>query len=124
MKGVVAYIAGPITDRLSTYKAEFEAAAQHLESLGAVVLNPAMLPVGLKNYEAYMRICLPMLAEADVICLLPGWKESKGALREQKRATECGMRQYQLHLGGDESAPFVRDMTLMHEGDPSWLSKA
>lgn len=91
MKGIITYIAGPISGRLNTYEQEFAAAAQHLMELGAVVLNPAMLPIGLKSHQSYMNICLPMLREADSVVMLPGWQESKGAQMELDEARRIGM---------------------------------
>lgn len=108
MKGRIVYIAGPITDRLKTYRADFAAAANHLEELGAVVLNPSMLPAGLPSHAAYMRICRPMLAEADAIALLPGWEESKGAKMEEGWAAQMALDQYLIHLGEAGGQPFVR----------------
>lgn len=75
------YLAGPITGN-PNYKDAFCDAEQHLTKLGHVVLNPAHLPEGLGDCDAYMRICLPMIDAADVVMLLDGWEDSRGACRE------------------------------------------
>ena len=42
------------------------------------VLNPATLPDDLPA-DRYMPICLSMVQAADIICMLPGWSQSRGA---------------------------------------------
>ena len=78
------YIVGPITG-VPEYHENFANAQMVLEHLGYTVLNPAWLPPGME-YEQYMSIDAAMLAEADTICLLPGWMKSAGALREHNAA--------------------------------------
>ncbi|WNL63599.1 hypothetical protein ST4_041 [Aeromonas phage ST4] len=114
MKGTIAYIAGPITGRLETYEQEFAAAAAHLKGLGAVVLNPAMLPIGLKSHQSYMNICLPMLREAEAIVMLPGWQDSKGAQMELDEARRIGMPVWHfIHHPPHGAAPTLE---VMHHG--------
>ena len=74
------YIAGKITgDR--KYRAKFREAAKGMETLGHVVLNPAILPAGLEERD-YMRITLAMLEAADLAVFLPDYQESAGAMIE------------------------------------------
>lgn len=75
----ICYISGPMTGIPEHNRPLFFAAEEHLKMVWeCVVLNPARNPEGL-DYDAYMRIDLAMLAEADVLVLLPGWEDSKGA---------------------------------------------
>ena len=49
------YISGPISSRLDTYQADFQAAAELVERAGFIPLNPAILSLGLDKAD-YMRI--------------------------------------------------------------------
>ncbi|PPA30476.1 nucleoside 2-deoxyribosyltransferase [Aeromonas jandaei] len=89
--GKIVYLAGPITGALATYRQTFAEGERHLTQEGAVVLNPAMLPIGLRSHTSYMNICLPMLREADVVVLLPGWQESEGVAMEIEEAAKLGI---------------------------------
>lgn len=93
--GKVCYIAGAITG-IPNYKKHFAAGVQLVRDLQAVPLNPAMLPEGLATHDAYMRITLAMLAEAECIAFLPGWLGSKGARMEHIRAIELGMECFEF----------------------------
>lgn len=82
------YIAGPITSRLSTYKAEFMSAEKRLRNMGySLIMNPAVLPLGFE-YEDYMNITAAMLKACDIIVLLEGWETSDGCQRECALAKE------------------------------------
>lgn len=81
----VVYIAGPMTGLKSANRPAFAEAAETLRSMGYVVLNPAVLPTGMPR-ERYMPICLAMLEQADIICMLPGWETSGGAQIEYRYA--------------------------------------
>ena len=91
----IVYIAGPITG-IDDYKRPFDAAQRWLEAAGFVVLNPSFLPVGLRDYESYMKICIPMLQEADKLLLLPGWMNSVGAKREHDEARRLLLPVYEF----------------------------
>lgn len=84
------FISGPISKRMDTYKAEFEAAAETISRIGYIPLNPAILPTGMTQAD-YMRITLAMLQSADAIMMLPGWDESAGARLEREYATYTGI---------------------------------
>lgn len=81
------YIAGRISgDR--DYKKKFANYQKKLEAKGHVVLNPALLPAKGFSYEAYLRMSTAMLKECEVVCFLPDWQKSKGALLEYDLAKE------------------------------------
>lgn len=74
------YIAGKITGD-STYREKFCKAQMCLEGEGFIVLNPAMLPDGMRTSD-YMRICFAMIECADVVAFLPDYIQSRGARLE------------------------------------------
>ncbi len=88
------YIAGPMTGYDDwNFPAFFEAERQLLE-LGYEVINPAhndgstyeealaSANSGKHSWGWYMRRDLKHVLEVDIICLLPNWRSSKGALLE------------------------------------------
>lgn len=87
----VVYVAGPMTGYESYNRPAFKAAADHLAMHGHIVLNPAVLPIGLSE-ASYMCIALSMLQQADIIYLLDGWELSKGAQAEYSLAIKLGLR--------------------------------
>lgn len=98
LAGVKVYVAGPMTGLPELNRPAFFAAEAHLMSLGAQVMNPAILPNGW-SHEAYMRIAIPMLMECEAVAFLPGWQQSSGARREFTRAQAFGLDLYQLSVG-------------------------
>ena len=71
------------------YKEKFSKVQAHYEGQGYIVLNPAILPAGLKNAD-YMQICLAMLGCADAVVMLPDWNDSPGAKLERASALYSG----------------------------------
>ncbi|WOL24253.1 hypothetical protein fHeYen801_043 [Yersinia phage fHe-Yen8-01] len=94
---MIYYIAGPITN-IDDYKRPFKAIEKHLKGLGEVVINPAVLPLGLRSHASYMNICLPMLRESDAIVLIPGWHISKGAKMEFIEAVRMGLTVHEADI--------------------------
>lgn len=60
-----------------------------------VILNPAILPIGMA-YEKYIGITSAMVDAADAVVLLPDWKESDGARKEMARALRTGKKMFHL----------------------------
>jgi len=98
LAGVKVYVAGPMTGLPEFNRPAFFAAESHLKELGAVVMNPAILPDGF-SHDSYMRIAIPMLMECEAVAFLPGWQQSKGARQEFTRAHSFGLDLYQLGIG-------------------------
>lgn len=88
---MIIFLSGPVTYNPRRARRIFNRAARRLKRHGAVVLNPTLLPEGME-YEQYMTICETMLCEANAVCALPGYEQSKGSMREIIRA------QYSLQL--------------------------
>lgn len=74
------YIAGKITGD-PNYKVKFIRAQRLLEEQGHKVLNPALLPQGMKASD-YMRICFAMIDTADMVVFLKNAAASNGAMLE------------------------------------------
>ncbi len=87
------YIAGPMTGRQDLNYPAFHAEAARLRDLGHDVANPAENPEPpCKSWEGYMRMAVAQLVTCDVICLLPGWADSRGALIERRLAQDLRMQ--------------------------------
>ncbi|WP_322979179.1 DUF4406 domain-containing protein [Pseudomonas sp. C11] len=84
------YLSGPMTGLPEFNYPAFHAEAARLRALGYHVENPAENPAQ-DSWEAYMAVCIPQMATCDTIALLPGWSESRGALRERQEAVRLRM---------------------------------
>ena len=84
------YLSGPMTGLPDFNYPAFNAEAARLRALGYHVENPAENPPQ-DSWEAYMAVCIPQMATCDTIAQLPGWSESRGALRERQEAVHLGM---------------------------------
>ena len=83
------YLSGKMSGLPDFGRGVFNSAEETLKGKGFTVLNPAWLPYGME-YSQYMAIDMAMLREADLICMLPGWETSKGALAEKVYAEAVG----------------------------------
>lgn len=90
---MIIYIAGKMTGLPDLGRGAFAEAAAALEKSGHTVINPAVLPTGLRR-ESYMPICMAMLDAADAIYMLPGWEKSPGARLEHDYAVYHEKRVY------------------------------
>lgn len=112
LEGVKVYVAGPMTGLPEFNRPAFFAAEAHLKSLGAQVMNPAILPDGW-CHEAYMRIAIPMLMECEAVAFLPGWQQSKVARQEFTRAHAFGMDLYQLGVGSVSGELWITSIAVL-----------
>lgn len=81
---MIIYLSGAMAN-CANYKKIFIDKQSELEKQGHIVINPAILPIGL-NDDKYMPICLSMIDGADAIYLFNDWQNSKGALLEKAYA--------------------------------------
>ena len=87
------YLAGPMSNLPEFNYPAFNAAAKQLRELGFTVENPAENDGGStgKPWAWYMRRAIKQLVTCDIVVLLPGWEESRGARLERFIAHELGM---------------------------------
>ncbi len=91
------YLSGPISldgtltaEEISDNIDAFVGAADALRSVGHTVLSPAELPKQ-DNWAAYMKLCVPMVCDADLVLVLPGWGLSRGSVFEVLVAQAVGV---------------------------------
>lgn len=93
MRKKKVYLSGPITSLpLEDARRIFESAEEFIEKLGHTAVNP--MKNGLtpeSTWEEHMKRDLAMLLECDTICMLPNFRESKGAMLELDVAIALGM---------------------------------
>lgn len=85
------YVAGPVTGRPRRNLAMFEHAAKQLVQAGHVPVVPHRHVPAQAEWHVAMRRCVALLAECDGVCLLPGWRESRGAQTEYLLAMRLDM---------------------------------
>lgn len=86
---MILYIAGKMNGLPDRGKPHFREAAQRLRKNGHIVLNPAVLPVGLYGTN-YMPICMAMIDAAEAVYTLDNWEDSPGATIEVSYAKYQG----------------------------------
>ncbi len=79
------YLAGMISGD-PHYEDKFAQAATRLRREGFCVMNPATLPKRGFTHRQYMHVTLAMLDVCEILCLLPDWYKSAGAVMEFVRA--------------------------------------
>lgn len=86
------YIAGKITGT-PDYRERFAEAEALLKIQGHTVINPAAINDYREGatYREYIQLGLELLLTCNVIYLLKGWKDSKGALAEKAVADAVGI---------------------------------
>jgi hypothetical protein len=88
------YISGPMSNKPDLNFPLFAKVAAVLRAEGHTVFNPAEKPGEQErfDYRTLLRADLLWLCEeADAICLLPNWGDSKGALAEASTARALGL---------------------------------
>lgn len=87
------YISGKITGIEAEAAQLFEAAENHLRSLGKVPVNPMKLKHDHdKTWESYMVECLMAMVECDEVYMLSNWQDSKGAKLEMEYAKQWKLK--------------------------------
>lgn len=87
MHKTTIYLAGPIKG-VPDYKERF-AQAERDFSEHYNVLNPARILEGMEDRDC-LPICLQLIEQADNVILLPGWRDSLGAVTEAHYAIRQG----------------------------------
>ena len=93
----LVYLSGPMSGLPELNHPAFHAAAHALRQIGYTVFNPAEIKLdttGMNEEEiwrAYMRVCIKELVGFEALVMLPGWPESRGAIRERNIAQDLGM---------------------------------
>ena len=82
------YIAGPMSGLPDFNYPAFHAAAAVLRAQGHHVENPAPT---CGTWQGYMRMSLRQIAACDCLCMLPGWRSSRGARIEHGLALDLGL---------------------------------
>ncbi len=97
---VTLYLSGPMSGLPEFNYPAFTSAAKILRSQGHAVVSPHELPAdcpGCLNtgyehsWSEHMRVDLAALLTCDVIVMLPGWQQSRGALLEKSVAEAIGL---------------------------------
>ena len=91
--GKIVYLSGKITGK-EDYKKDFACAEHFLQQMGYIVINPAIMDEvsdGLA-YAQYMKVCYQLVEIADIIFMVSGWQDSKGANAELTYAKSLGKK--------------------------------
>lgn len=87
------YIAGPMSGWPELNYPAFHAMAAQLRAAGHHVENPAENhPPHCQSWLGYMRLAVAQLATCDAVIMLPGWRQSRGAIVEHQLATGMGLQ--------------------------------
>jgi len=85
------YIAGPMTGLPNYNRKAFIMAAGHISTnTDLIPVHTAWIRDGLA-WSEYMELAQDMLSLCDLVCVLPGWEQSKGAQIEVALARDAGM---------------------------------
>lgn len=84
------YISGAMTGIPDFNYPAFNAAAAELRAQGYHVENPAENPER-STWAEYMKDAVAQLSSCDMIKMLPGWENSRGACIEHRLAQDLGI---------------------------------
>ena len=83
------YISGPMTGMKNHNREAFVEAERYLKNIGFSVFNPSNNPTSDKfTWEMYMKWDLKNMLDCDLIFMLDGWENSRGAKLEKYLADE------------------------------------
>ena len=83
------YIAGPMTGLPNYNRKAFIMAAVHIATkTNLIPIHTAWIRDGLA-WSEYMELAQDMLSLCDLVCVLPGWEQSKGARMEVGLASDA-----------------------------------
>lgn len=108
------YLSGPMSGYPDYNRPTFHKATAQLRKMGYDVVSPAEGEDEegvLENYTDYYRKDLTLLKYASAICLLPGWRQSRGARWEaytMGRLLQCPAWEYD---------PDTQEITLLSPFD-------
>jgi hypothetical protein len=88
----IVFLCGPMSGLPHNNYPAFNREARRLRAMGYHVENPAenRAPPG-REWSEYMRMSISQLMTCDVVALLPGWEQSKGATLEHHVAKGLGI---------------------------------
>lgn len=97
----IVYICGPITGRPNNNKEAFALASEKWRKIGYEVINPHELCEDIVSqhdgtaeelWQACMKRDISWMVGCDIVVLLKGWNESRGATMERTIAQQLGIQ--------------------------------
>lgn len=103
------YLAGPMRGKPDLNRAAFAEAAARLRGLGLTVFSPAEADEQSDNSDirAVFRRDVDALLGCDMVVMLPGWEQSRGAVAERALAKAVGMPRVEYEVFRAESAASI-----------------
>lgn len=94
---MIIYISGPISlggtaseEVIEDNINKFKRIAYTLRQAGHTIHNPVEIPEQ-GSWQAYMKLCIPLVCESELVAVLPQWETSRGALTEAFVANLLGI---------------------------------
>lgn len=113
------YISGPMTGHKdNNYPAFFEA-EERLKKMGFDVINPARnTPPEPATWEAFMRMAIKQVCDADAVVMLDGWRKSIGATTEVSIADVINIPVIPINTLSAKGPAFIMDGGVRKEVIP------